>query len=214
MFRKSIVLLASVAILSCGTTHDSPNEELRSSVESGTATTETVDTIIQQSSTITEPTKGSNNSYKEVTACGGLLSLSIPREFTVMTPEMINVKYPRSNSRPKEVFTNEAHNVNIGLTLTTEPITPEKLPSFESTLVSQLRAGKVEGLRSNIEKINGQDFIILEFSNKAIDTKVYNLMFITDVDGRILIGTFNCVSRLLDEWKPKGMEIISSLRKL
>ena len=51
----------------------------------------------------------------------------------------------------------------------------------------------------------------MKFYSQAIDTKVYNLMFGTELNGRLLIGTFNCTIANYNEWQPMADEIVNSI---
>jgi hypothetical protein len=72
---------------------------------------------------------------------------------------------------------------------------------------------RVEDFNNRTETINGLEFTVFEFISQAIDTRVYNLMFLTELDGRMLLGTFNCTEALKVEWQSIGKEILLSVRK-
>jgi hypothetical protein len=48
--------------------------------------------------------------------------------------------------------------------------------------------------------INGKEVGYLEFLTSAMDTEIYNLIFFTDLDGKLLLCTFNCTKKSIDEW--------------
>ena len=52
----------------------------------------------------------------------------------------------------------------------------------------------------------------MEFVSPAVDTRVYNLMYVTSLDNRLMIGTFNCTETLRAKWEPIGKEIVSSIK--
>ena len=60
--------------------------------------------------------------------------------------------------------------------------------------------------------INGRKVGYLKLITDAIDQRVYNYVFLTYCDGRLLIGTFNCVEKLLPKWESTSEEIVQSLR--
>lgn len=61
-------------------------------------------------------------------------------------------------------------------------------------------------------EINGRKVGYLELVTPGLDTDIYNLMFFTDLDGRLLLCSFNCVIRDLEQWQDKAKEIMYSLR--
>jgi len=63
-----------------------------------------------------------------------------------------------------------------------------------------------------VSEINGRKVGYLEFITPVIDTDIYNLMFFTDLDGQLLLGTFNCTKRSIDEWQSTAKEIMNSLK--
>lgn len=58
-------------------------------------------------------------------------------------------------------------------------------------------------------KINGKKIGSLQVITAAIDTK--ESFFFTDVDGRLLICTFNCTVEKKVEWHETGKKIFYSL---
>jgi hypothetical protein len=42
--------------------------------------------------------------------------------------------------------------------------------------------------------------------------EVYTLVFFTDVQGKLLICTFNCADRQKPEWEPLAKKILNSLK--
>jgi hypothetical protein len=143
------------------------------------------------------------------------LNILIPSDFVLMSEDMLNTKYPIAGARPSEVYTNAAGSINIALKLTQNQVTQENLPEVESALKNQFTSTPNIILNSSeIKLINGQKFVILDFYSQAVDTKIYNLMFVTSLNDRMLIGTFNCTIENLAQWKSVGQKIINSVRVL
>ena len=65
---------------------------------------------------------------------------------------------------------------------------------------------------SGVKEINGRKVGYLKFITPAIDTKIYNVMFFTDFDGKLLLSTFNCIEKSISEWEQTADEIMNSLR--
>ena len=143
------------------------------------------------------------------------LSIQIPKDFVLMSEDMLNVKYPATSRRPTEVYTNEAGSINIALNYTQNQITLEDLPEMEKVLKNQfISTAGITFSSSEIKSINGQKFVIFDFYSKTVDAKIYNLMFVTSLNNRMLIGTFNCTEEHFSHWKLIGQKIINSLRVL
>ena len=139
------------------------------------------------------------------------LSLLMPNNFKLMGRALLEKKYPSEGRRPTEVYTNENASINIAFNHTQNKATLDQLPEIESVLEKQFQNPSVSFEKSEIRKINGRDFILIEFVSPAVDTQIYNLMFITSVEGRLLMGTFNCTENQRTNWESKAKEIVSSV---
>ncbi|SDD44025.1 hypothetical protein [Niabella drilacis] len=151
--------------------------------------------------------------YRMVSIYSGRIEVSVPTSFVEMSAEKVTVKYPNVGNRPNVVYTNDRANVNIAFTYTTIPAEQGDLQEIKDALSLQLRSAKPVNLRSWIENVNGSDYVVFELESQAIDTMIYNLMFATDVDGKLLLGSFNCPYAIKNEWQKKAREILSSIRK-
>ena len=125
---------------------------------------------------------------------------------------MLSLKYPMEGRQPTEVYTNESGSVNIALNHTDNPASQNQLPQFKQLLERQFYQPQIDFINSEIMAINGRDFIVMEFITPAADSKIYNLMFITSLENRLLLGTFNCIIKELPVWQAKGKEIINSVK--
>jgi hypothetical protein len=63
---------------------------------------------------------------------------------------------------------------------------------------------------SGIKEINGKDIGFIELLTPAVDTEIYNLIWLTDLDGKLLITTFNCTKAEKDDWEPIAKAIMGS----
>ena len=150
--------------------------------------------------------------YRKVFLYGNKLQLFIPSYFTEMTSLMKQSKYPSGNS-PDVVYTNEEGTVNIAFKHTSTLLADANLTEIQTTLLQQLQPTHPESLNHRIETVNGSRFGVIEFTSQAMDAKVYNLMFLTELEGKMLLGTFNCTEALKGEWQHRAKEILSSVRK-
>src|SRR5690606_13811556 len=130
--------------------------------------------------------------YRTASLYDGKLKIAIPASFTEMSADKIIIKYPNAGNRPNIVFTNEMASVNVAFTKIAMPTEQEDLPDVKIVLSKQLQAANPMNFQSRIEKINGADYVIFEFESKSVVSNIYNLMFATDVDGELVVGTFNC----------------------
>ncbi|GAB2777325.1 hypothetical protein GCM10027175_14120 [Hymenobacter latericoloratus] len=132
-----------------------------------------------------------------------------------MNKEMLALKYPGGRP-PQEVLTDERGATNVAFSLTTTPVTQENLPYFEQQMhaIMQKAQPKAIWYGHGTRKVHDRQVGYLELMTPAVDTEVYNLIFFTDLDGHVLVMTFNCVKKDVALWKDKAQEMVQSLRVL
>lgn len=147
------------------------------------------------------------------TILDGKAEILIPKGFTLMTDEVKKIKYPGQNP-PAVVYTNDDANVNVAFNHTTSRASQELLPEYLKVFLARFKEvhPNAEWKGNGITEVNGRKLGYLELITEAADTKVYNLLFFTDVDGKLLICTFNSVTKLLDVWKDPAQQIFKSFK--
>lgn len=150
--------------------------------------------------------------YREASFYSNLLKIKLPVSFKRMEKSFIRRKYPTINPDIAKVYSNNDGTISILLERTQRPLKSDQLPNIKNQ-ISQSFSGipEIDLQVATIKKIKGKDFVVVEFESEAIDTRLYNLMFITDVGGQTFTGTFNCSLDYLTEWKPKAQEILNSV---
>ncbi len=140
------------------------------------------------------------------------IEILIPREFEEMSEDMMKLKYP-SERRPTLIYTDKTGGINVAFNYTTNRASQQQMDSFKESFVSTFKNlyPSAEWKGTGVKEINGRKVGYLELINPAIDTKIYNLMFFTDLDGRLLLCTFNCVDEKQKEWAESANQIMNSL---
>jgi hypothetical protein len=144
---------------------------------------------------------------------GGKVEILIPSTFTVMKEDMLKLKYPTQN-RPALVYTNDAGTINIAFTHTPSSATQNDIPEMKSTFKKMFNTlyKSATWYSDGVITVNGRKVGYLEFLTPAIDTNIYNLMFFTDCQGRVLLCSFNCMENQMKSWAPVGKRIMNSLK--
>jgi hypothetical protein len=142
------------------------------------------------------------------------IELMVPADFKPMTEEMLNVKYPNTRQRPSLVLTDENAEVNIVISAIAQPITPEQIGAFKDFQISSLKKMRPDAkwLEDGVKTINGKSVGYFKFISNAVDQTVFNYYFFTDMDGKVLLLSFNCIEKLLPKWKEAAETIVSSLK--
>lgn len=138
--------------------------------------------------------------------------LSIPSDFIDMPQRYIDRKYP-TPQRPSIILMNEDTEINIALDLTSNQANQSYIPEFNKSSAQAYKNAypDIEWISDGVKEINGRKVGYSEFVVPAIDTKIYNLIFMTDVSGKLLVATFNCAERYKDDWSAKASEVMNSL---
>jgi hypothetical protein len=147
------------------------------------------------------------------TLLNGKISLKIPKTFEIMSEEMLKLKYP-SQRRPTLVYTNESGEINVALNLTESKASQNIISIYKDKFVETFKNSypSADWKNKDVKVINGRKVGYLELITPAIDTEIYNLMFFTDVDGKLLICSFNCTKKNIPEWTSFAKEIMNSLK--
>ncbi len=142
----------------------------------------------------------------------GKLIVDLPKSFDLMSKEMLATKYPASN-RPTLVYTNQDGSVNFAFNHTFNDIPKDKLPEVLPAFVKQFNSiyPQIEWFKKDVVKVNGKNFVVLEFITPATDSKIYNIMYITVLEGRMLMSTFNCLESQKNKWELKAKESLNSV---
>lgn len=140
------------------------------------------------------------------------LELLVPVDFKLMDISMLRKKYPIEGNRPDEVYTNNTASVNIAFNHTEKSMSENDIKTHAGELIALLsgRSG-VRIISDSQERINGKYYLIIDFYSAALNASVYNKMFITVLEGKMLIGTFNCIVEMEASWKEKAVKIIHSI---
>ena len=143
---------------------------------------------------------------------GGKVEILLPKEFGIMSEEMMKVKYP-SDRRPTLVYTDEPGTINVAFNHSASQVTQEQIETFKDSFVGMFKNlyPSAEWKSSGVKVINGRKVGYLELITPAVDTKIYNLLFFTDLDSRLLICTFNCVEAEQVRWTDPAQKILNSL---
>jgi hypothetical protein len=143
------------------------------------------------------------------------LNILLPKDFVLMNNKMLEVKYPIAERRPTEVYTDDSGAINIAISLTNNQVSLEQLPDVEKALKKQFaRTSNITLNSSKITSVNGRKYVILNFYSQAIDARIYNLMYVTSLNDKMLLISFNCKTDYLPQWHSIGQKIIGSIKIL
>lgn len=120
------------------------------------------------------------------------VSFDAPEGYTELTPSEIASKYP-SNRAPAFVVGNVRRTTNIAYDLKQNALPADKLPevkAFFEAMFERIIPG-IEWKQKKLIDMQGQQWIYLEMTSRAIDTDIHNIMLITPLQGKMLVFNFN-----------------------
>lgn len=136
----------------------------------------------------------------------------LPKDFEIMSEDMMKIKYP-SERRPTLIYTNKTGGINVAFNHTASKASQQQINAYKENFVGAFKNlyPSAEWKGTGVKEINGRKVGYMELITPAIDTKIYNLMFFTDLDGQLLLCTFNCVDEEQENWTESAKLIMNSL---
>lgn len=148
--------------------------------------------------------------FKEVQVLDDKVSIMLPDTFVDMPQEIAKIKYP-SEQRPQVIKMNSDTSVNFTFSL------------YDITFNERQIESALSQFQGIIHKVNPAfifyDFVISEeknlgwfdFKSYGLDEQMYNVMYITPIEGKLMHGIFNCMYRDILEWKDAVQQVMLSI---
>ncbi|MCS1394013.1 hypothetical protein NXZ77_20790 [Lysinibacillus boronitolerans] len=140
------------------------------------------------------------------------IRMFIPTAFEEMEPELMDIKYP-SSRRPDYIYTSESTSINITMKMMEQQIQEEELEDFTHTMMNILRKLQPDAdmLDIGIKEVDGRQIGYFDFITKALDSKIYNLMFLFMVGDNVATGSVNCLKTEMPIWQPIAYGMMESI---
>lgn len=143
----------------------------------------------------------------------GKVAIWMPVDFEELTPEEIAVSYPLGN-KPDKVYSNSYLDLAVGYHYTQHEVPEEYMGDFLkiARLALERTGPKVRILSENVKKTEKHTISSIEMISHTITESIYNLMYFTSLDNRVLLGfiNFNCKNR--ERYRPIAQEMLTSFR--
>ncbi|WP_375416933.1 hypothetical protein [uncultured Hymenobacter sp.] len=141
------------------------------------------------------------------------VEILIPKGFEVMSEQQMDFAYAKAQSRPSVMFTNN-NLITLAFNYSDNEADQDMVGvyagSFTKTYQKQFKNATWIG--DGVKEINGRKVGFLEFMRPELGHEVYTLTFFTDVEGKLLIVTFNCSPQQKAEWEVVAKKIMGSLK--
>ena len=141
------------------------------------------------------------------------VSILVPIDFNPLPDELVRVKY-RSASPPSVVLGNDSGTVNLAMDLRQVTVGPTDIPQVHEQLKQGFRNLYPSAVwnKTELRKINGTEFAILDLFTPALDGEIRNVMAVTSLDNRLLVITFNCTKTLDSTWRKTAVKMLESIK--
>lgn len=139
-----------------------------------------------------------------------MFSIKIPKEFEVMSEEVMEVKYPLLESSAV-VYTNEDASINVAINLQGGALREEQIEEFIKAM-EELYSAFGEVIDTNIYEKQGYKIGSIKMVSPALDTDIYNHEIVFSYDGKVQVISFNCTKKYQEEWEEVGDFIIESIK--
>lgn len=147
------------------------------------------------------------------TVMNNKIELLMPKDWRPMSEQLIKKKYPGPRP-PSLVYSDISGAISIAFNHTDSKASPELLEKYKEAL----KAGLVNAFpdavweEEGIIDINGKKAGFFRVITETSDDRIYNYMVFTDVEGRLMVCSFNCTENKLKTWKPVAAQIMTSLK--
>jgi len=141
------------------------------------------------------------------------ISMTVPAEYKPMDEETAKIKYPMEQ-RPGVILTDHTGASNISINHMDQAISADELEKFRDKMASMMNRMNpgIKAQATGTEEISGNKAVYVEFTNPALDMKLYNLMFFMELDGRVLMININFPAKSMKYWKDPAFEMMRSVK--
>ncbi|MGE7840988.1 hypothetical protein ACQKNX_09375 [Lysinibacillus sp. NPDC093712] len=140
------------------------------------------------------------------------IRMSIPTAFEEMETDLKDIKYP-SSRRPDYIYTSVSTSINVTMKIMEQQLQEEELEDFTETMMTILQKLQpdAEMLDIGMKEVNGLQIGYFDFISKAIDNKIYNLMFLFIAGDNVATGSFNCLKKEMNIWQPVAYGMLETI---
>lgn len=145
----------------------------------------------------------------------GRMEIRLPEGFVDMPDYLAKRKYP-SKYRPPVILMSKDTLVNYGFQLTEAPLAGKQLRDAIEGFLYQSRRIMPAAHFGEIQYTDRVDGQVAYFSYEvpAADTDIFQITYITDIEGKLLHGMFNCLSQERENWEETALSSIRSVKEV
>jgi len=141
------------------------------------------------------------------------LELVVPQEFAPMPEDLAAEKY-LSAQKPQVILTSHDCTVDITLNLLDGTLKTEQIPQCLQKLKGTIRKAFPATIFYEEEQFDSDDGSVasMDYKSYSMGGAIYNIMFVSVIFNKPLIGTFNCPFEQWEQWRPVALEMLKTIR--
>jgi hypothetical protein len=142
------------------------------------------------------------------------IELLIPVNLEPISQRMMEAKYPNMSIKPDVILSDKNGEIGLTITFSKSKIEESQLALFKDFQINLIKSKhpEMQLSKSDVKIINSKHVGYFKFITDAIDQKIYNCYFFTELNNRVLLITFNCIEKESSKWDSTVDEIINSLK--
>jgi hypothetical protein len=157
------------------------------------------------------------NDLEEKSLLDHKISLLVPQSFHVMTPAEYAIKYPNPKRKASLILTNKDLTVNLVVDyLQQYGLADEQVEPFKDMQLAAIQKSHPESavIDNGMKTIAHKKIGFFKVLTQASDQKIFNYFLVTNLDGKVLLMTFNCGENVRAGWEGPMDKMVSSLKLL
>lgn len=127
-------------------------------------------------------------------------SMFLPDNMGVMSDEIAKIKYP-SEFRPRVIFTTLDLSVNMGFSLFHRKFQDSEMEKMCERIMAAIKREHVDYRFYGYKKMNKVSGYRFSFRCHAMDSDLYNMMLIAQLEKHTVLGNFNCPYKDYQNWE-------------
>ena len=150
--------------------------------------------------------------YEQIKLFRGRMKILLPENLKDMPDYLAKKKYP-SKHRPPVILMNEDNTVNYSFHLMENPLPENQLEKAMGGMIKGLKKAmpQAEFEKTSYVEENGKKIAWTAYENEVLDGRLFFIVFMTPVDGKVLYGAFNCPAKMREEWEEHALYSIKSI---
>lgn len=140
------------------------------------------------------------------------MSIMTPEDFIEMPDEIAQIKYP-GQQRPQIILTTLDCTVNFSMSYFDQDISPDQVEQALTgyqRLIRQMNPANIF-FATTIEVPEKNCLGWFSYKGYALDEHLYNLLFVTRIEKKLLLGSFNCIFSEMKEWEDYVIQMLKSI---